>query len=144
MRDLFNHIHPVVAIAPAAATTDNTAWASGWIDRKSAGLLASSLTFLLITGALIDADATFAVTMQHADNDDQSDAAAVSAADLIGTLALAGFNFGDDNETRKIGYSGDKRYVKITVTPSNNTGNAFLSVIALLGHLSRTAPNPPV
>lgn len=144
MRDLFNHVHPVVAIAPGAAITDNTAWSSGWIDRKSAGILAQSLTFLLITGALADADATFAVTLQHADADDQSDSAAVAAADLIGTLALASFKFDDDNETRKIGYGGNRRYVKITVTPSNNTGNAFLAAIALLGHLSRNAPNPPV
>lgn len=143
MRDLFNQVHPLVAIAPAAATTDNTAWASGWIDRKVAGLLAQSLTFVLIIGALADADATFAVTMQHADADDQSDAAAVAATDLVGTLALAGFTFADDNEARKVGYVGNKRYVKITVTPSNNAGNAFLAATALLGNLSRTPPNPP-
>ena len=58
----------------------------------------------------------------------------------------ASFTFGDDNETRKIGYIGDKRYVRLTITPTgNDSGNIFLAAIALLGHpdLQPTA-NPPV
>jgi hypothetical protein len=35
--------------------------------------------------------------------------------------------------TRKIGYIGHKRYVRLTITPGANTGNAFASAIAILG-----------
>lgn len=141
MRDLLNHIHPVPALVPGAAVTDNTAQVSAWVDRRGY----ESLTFLLITGVLSDADATFAVTIEHADADDKSDAAAVvEADDLVGTLAKAGFSFNDDGECRKVGYVGEKRYVRITVTPTANTGNLFLAIIAQLGHpLLQPTPNPP-
>jgi hypothetical protein len=141
MRDLLNSIHPVRAISPAAAVTDNTPFVSQIIDTLGYG----SLTFVISTGSLADADASFAVTMEHGNAANFSDAAAVPASDLVGTLALAGFNFGDDDETRKIGYIGPKRYVRLTVTPSNNTGNAFVSAVAILGHPnSMPTANPPV
>ncbi len=140
MRDLVNNVHPVVAIAPAAAVADNTAFVSGWIDLK--GYL--SLTFLLIFGGLADADATFTTLVEHSDESDGSGSAAVADAQLIGTEALASATFADDSETRKIGYIGSKRYVRLTVTPAGNSGNAFLAAIALLGH-PKDAPtaNPP-
>lgn len=140
MRDLANHIHPVRAISPAAATTDNTAYVSSIIDTFGY----SSLVFILTIGALADADATFAVTLDHGDDAALADAAAVPADKLTGTLAQAGFKFDDDNKIRKIGYVGSKRYVRLTITPANNTGNVFLSAVALLGdarHLP--TPNPP-
>lgn len=139
-RDLFNAVHPVRAVSPAAATTDNTAWTSQIIDRKGN----NGLLFLIALGALADADATFAVTMTHGDAADLSDGVAVPANQIQGTLALAGFQFDDDNECRKVGYGGSKRYVRLTITPANNTGSAFVSVIALLhgSHLAPT-PNPP-
>lgn len=134
MRDMLNHIHPLVALAPAAAAiTDNTAQVSAIINRSGF----DSLTFLIITGTLADADATFAVTMDHGDASNLSDAAAVASTDLVGTLALAGFTFADDGETRKIGYVGLKSYVRLTITPSTNTGAAPMAVIALLGNPSR-------
>lgn len=142
MDDLFNIINPKAAIAPAAAITDNTAAASGWIDRQGY----QSLTFLIITGTDADTDATFAVTLQDADASDQSDAAAVTSANaLLGTLALAGYTFADDAKCFKVGYRGAKRYTKLTITPSNNTGNFFVGVIALLGDPDiAPTPNPPV
>ncbi len=128
-------------ISPAAATTDNTAWVSQIIDRRGF----ESVEFILATGVLADVDATFAVLVEHGDQSDLSDAAAVSDAQLLGSEALAGFTFAADNETRKIGYVGDKRYLRVTTTPSNNTGDAFLAGVAVLGdpHLAPT-DNPPV
>lgn len=139
MRDMMNNIHPVPAIAPVVVT-DNTAQVSAIIDLQNY----DSCTFVITTGTLADADATFAVTMDHGNAANLSDAAAVTANDLVGTLALAGFNFGDDGETRKVGYVGSRRYVRLTVTPTGNTGNAPLAAIALLGHprIAATA-NPP-
>lgn len=141
MRDLFNHVHPLTAVAPGAAVADDTAFVSGWIDRKNF----ESLTFLLVTGTNADANATHTVLIEDADASDKSDAAAVADANLLGTEALAAYTFADDGETRKIGYVGNKRYARITVTPVGNTGNAYLGVIALLGHPSSGPTiNPPV
>jgi hypothetical protein len=139
MRDMLNNVHTVVALAPVVVT-DNTAQASAIIDAQGY----DSLTFLIAAGVLADVDATFAVTMTHGDQSNLSDGVAVPANDIVGTLAAAGFTFADDAETRKVGYRGARRYVRLTITPTNNAGNAPLSVIALLGH-PRNAPtaNPP-
>lgn len=141
MRDLFNRIHPLRAIAPAAATTDNTAWVGQIIDRQGY----ESVTYVILAGALADADATFTVLLEEGDQANLSDAAAVADVDLLGTEVLASFRFDDDNETRKLGYVGAKRYTRLTITPANNTGNAFVSAVAILGHgLNTPTPNPPV
>lgn len=140
MKDLFNSVTPLRGISPVAAVADNTAYVSQIIPMKGY----QSLTWLILLGALADADATFTVLMEDGDAADLADAAAVSDDLMLGTEALAGFNFGDDNETRKLGYVGHKAYVRLTITPANNTGNVFLAAIALLGHplLGPTA-NPP-
>lgn len=137
-------IHPVPAIAPVAARTTNTAIVSSIIDT----LGFDSCTFLIQTGTNTDSDVTFAVTMEHGDNSALSDTAAPAAADLVGgaaALTNAAFNFGDDNECRKVGYIGAKRYVRLTITPTgNDAGNIFLAAIALLGNpASPPTPNPP-
>ena len=139
MRDQMNSIHVVPVITPVVVT-DNTAQVGLIVDRQGFG----SLTFAIVTGTLADADATFAVLVEDGDEADLSDNAAVSDDQLLGTEALASFSYGNDNVTRKIGYLGDKQYVRLTITPSGNSGNAPLSVLAVLGHpqISPT-PNPP-
>lgn len=119
--------------------TGNTAVVSGIVDTQGA----RSVTFLIFTGALTDADATFAVTMDEGDAANLSDAAAVAAADLVGTYALAGFDFSMDNKGRKIGYKGTKRYVRLTVTPSANTGAIPIGVGAVIEKFVRPTANPP-
>jgi hypothetical protein len=140
MKDLCNLIHPVRAISPVSVA-DNTAAVSQIIDRRGF----ESLTFVIATGSLADADATFTVLVEDGDAANLSDSAAVADAFLIGTEALASFQFDDDNETRKIGYIGNKRYVRLTITPANNASAAVISAVAILGHpaLAPTA-NPPV
>ncbi len=142
MRDSINNIHVLNAITPVAARTDNTAIVSAIIDT----LGYDSLAFALAIGANTDTNATFAVTMDHGDAANLSDAAPVAAADISGTLALAGFNFADDNESRKVGYLGNRRYVRLTVTPSgNDAGNIFIAGVAILGNpMQMPTPNPPV
>lgn len=140
MRDVISNIDLKRAISPAAAVTDNTAFVSQIVDRRGA----ESLALVINIGALADADATFAVTMEHGDTANLSDAAAVPADQLNGTLSLAGFDFNADNALRKIGYVGAKRFVRATITPANNTGNAFVSAIWLLGRQNlRPLGNPP-
>lgn len=137
-RDLMNNIHPIVAIAPVVVT-DNTVQASAAIDVRQY----KSVTFIILLGTLADTDATFAVEVQEGSTSTQSSHTAVADKNLLGTEALAGFQFDDDGETRKIGYVGDQDYASIEITPSGNTGNAPIAVLALLEPLEGAADNPP-
>ena len=129
MRDQYNKLHIVRALSPVSGAGDNTAQVSQIIDRSGF----DALTFAIALGSLADADATFAVTMDEGDDSGLSDAAAVAAGDLLGTYAGAGFKFDSDDSIRKIGYKGTKRYVRLTITPSANTGAWLVSVVAILG-----------
>lgn len=135
--DLHNDIHPVPLFAPKAAVIDNTAQVSAIIDT----LGYRSCELVLVTGTNDDLDATFTVLVEDGAAANLSDAAAVADQYLIGTEAAASYTFADDGECRKIGYKGPKRYVRVTVTPANNTGNIFLGGVAILGH-ARNSPAP--
>lgn len=126
--DLHNKIEIRRAISPVSVS-DNTAQVSQIIDRQGF----SALEFAIATGSIADADATFTVLVEDGDESDLSDNAAVADAQLLGTEAAAGFQFDDDNETRKIGYIGNKRYVRLTITPANNASAALIAAIAILG-----------
>lgn len=141
MRDLMNNVHVVNAIPPVAARTDNTAIVSSIIDVRDY----DSAMFAISVGANTDANATFAVLLEESDASNMSGAVAVADADLNGTEALAGFQFDDDNETRKLGYRGAKRYIRLTITPSgNDAGNIFVAAVAILGNPGlRPTANPP-
>jgi hypothetical protein len=134
MRDLYNHIEVRRAISPVSEAGD-TPLVSQIIDRQGF----DTLTFLIATGSIADANATFAVLVEDGNNSALSDNGAVSDAQLLGTEALAGFQFDDDNKVRKIGYVGDKRYVRLTITPSGNSGAALVSAVAVL---SQAATQP--
>lgn len=124
MRDLMNNIHLQPAFAPKAAVTDGTAQTSLTCDLRKDGVRYDSAVLALVTGTLTDADAVWSVTIEESDDD--SSYAAVDDKDLVGTEALAGFQFDDDNECRKIGYVGTKRYIRAVVDDTTaNTGNLF-------------------
>lgn len=139
MRDMHNNIHPVLLFAPVAAVTNDTPAVSAIIDRRGS----ERLELILITGTDADADATFTVLVEDGDAANLSDNSAVADEQLLGTEVQAGYNFADDAEVRKIGYVGDKRYVRVTVTPANNTGNFFIAGVALLRPGLRPTANPP-
>jgi hypothetical protein len=130
MRDLHNSIKAIQGFKPVTITNLNTATATAIIDRQGF----ESVEFLINIGDLTDANATFAVLVEEGDNSGLSDAAAVADADLLGTEALAGFTFADDNKVAKIGYRGNKRYTRLTVTPAgNDVGSATYACTAVLG-----------
>lgn len=140
MKDLFNKIHPLRVISPVSVA-DNTAQVGQIIDKKGF----ESLTYVIGLGAIADADATFIVLLEESDDSGMSGAVAVADADLLGTELLASFQFDDDNETRKLGYIGAKRYTRLTITPVNNASAALLSAVAVLGHpMIAPTVNPPV
>lgn len=135
MKDMTSTVQLKRAISPIVAT-DNTALVSQIIDRRGY----DTLMFGILTGSLADVDATFAVLVEHDDDAALGAAQAVDDSMLItqtpGTApeAAAGFTFAADDQVRKIGYRGDKRYVRLTITPSGNGGNAAIAAFALLGH----------
>lgn len=139
MKDLMNKIDVKRVISPVSVA-DTTAQVGQIIDKKGF----ESVTYVIATGSIADADATFTVLLEESDDSGMSGATAVADADLLGTEALAGFQFDDDNECRKLGYIGSKRYTRLTVTPVANASAALLAAVAVLGHpqIAPTA-NPP-
>lgn len=129
MRDLANHLAIKTAISPAAAVAGNTAIVSSIVDLTGF----QQAMFAIAIGAIADTDATFAVLVEHGDTPNLSDAAAVPDVQLTGSELLASFKFDSDNSTRKIGYVGPKRYLRLTITPAGNSGDAFVAAVAILG-----------
>ncbi len=138
MRDQMSSLDVKRAISPVSVA-DNTAAVSQIIDVQGY----EALTFMILTGDIADADATFAALVEHGDNSALSDAEAVPDEQLIGTEALAAFKFDSDNACRKIGYRGGKRYVRLTITPSGNASAALIAAAAALKPYLRPAANPP-
>lgn len=139
MRDLMNNIDVKRVISPVSVA-DNTPVVGQIISRKGF----DSLTYLIALGSIADADATFAVLLEESDASDMTGAVAVDDKYLVGTEALAGFQFDDDNECRKLGYVGVKEYTRLTVTPSNNASAALLAAVAVLGNAANApTANPP-
>lgn len=132
MRDLASNLKLSRGISPAAAVTDNTAFVSEIIDLQDAG----AAVFAWQAGSIADADVGFTVLVEHGNQANLSDAAAVPDDQLIGTEAAAAPTFSSDNAVGKIGYVGNKRYARVTITPANNSGNIFLAGLWILGRLA--------
>jgi hypothetical protein len=135
MRDLANNIQCKRVLSSISGAGDNTAQVGQIIDVQGY----DSLTYLINPGVLADADATFAVLLEEGNAANLSDAATVADGDMIsetvGTapLTAASFQFDSDNQVRKLGYIGNKRYTRLTITPANNTGAWPIGVVAILG-----------
>jgi len=135
MRDEANNKQLKRCISPVSVG-DNTAQVGQIIDI----LGFQSLTYLIALGSIADADATFTALLEESDASDMSGSNAVADSDMIsqtvGTApeAAASFQFDSDNQVRKLGYIGTKRYTRLTITPANNASAALMSAVAVLGH----------
>ncbi len=136
MRDQANELKIIPVISPAANSNLGTTPLVGTVvDRANF----DALTFVIQTGTLSDANATYVVSVDDGPTSAVADGA-VADAYLVGTEALAGFTFAEDDYCFKIGYVGVKRYVRLTVTPTGaDSGNSPISALAILG-LPRTEP----
>jgi len=139
MQDLHNKINVKRAISPAAAVTDNTAFVSQVLDLRY-GIEGAEL--LIATGSLADADATFTVLIE--DSPDNSTFTAVDDKFLLGLETQASFTFAADDKVFKIGYIGTQPYLRATITPANNSGNALISAVWVTLPTIAPTPNPPV
>lgn len=140
MRDLHNNIDVRVACDPYDHATGDAAITFETVDRQGF----ESLELILQVGSIADSDATFALVIQESDDSGMSGATAVEDVDLLGTEALATPLFSDDKKVFKIGYTGNKRYINGTLTPTNNTGAMLVSAAWVLGHPENVPTvNPP-
>lgn len=123
-RDLKNNIivNPVLHSDPA----DNTAAVGVVQDHRGS----KSHTYVIHAGSLVDADATFTALLEESDLPG-SGFTAVDDAYLLGTEALASFQFDSDNTVKTLGYIGYKRYTRLTITPAANAGAASFSAICI-------------
>lgn len=139
--DMHNDLGVARGLSPKAATTDNTAYVSEILDMQGK----HAAEFVILPGANTDANATFAVLVEESDASNMTPASAVVDDELLGLESAAGFQFDDDNEVRKIGYRGSKRYIRVTITPSgNDSGNIFIAGVWLFKGNLNPQPNPPV
>ena len=89
----------------------------------------NALTYLLNVGARTDG--TYTPLVRHGDAADLSDVADVDDSDLVGTEANAAINTA--NTVKKIGYVGNKRYVRLSVVSTSVTSGATVGATAVLG-----------
>lgn len=137
MRDGISRTQCKRVLSPASVA-DNTAQVGQIIDHQGY----DSASYYILTGSLADADATFTVLLEEGDAANLSDAAAVADDDMvsqtIGTApeTAASFTFAADDNVRKLGYVGSKRYTRLTITPAANASAALLAACCILSHRS--------
>lgn len=122
--DLHNNCTTVNAFDQQVIASDTTT-VGNIIDTKDFNML----EILMISGTLTDG--AYAVTLEHGDDSALADTAAVPAAEILGSISYA---LADDDLTKRIGYVGKKRYVRMSVvsTAFAATGGIFGGAIALL------------
>lgn len=136
MKDSCNSMLVKRVISPVTQTNSDSALVGQIIDRQGF----ESLTYVIATGGLTDANATFTVLLEESDASNMSGAVAVADGDMISQTAgtapetAASFTFAADDNVRKLGYVGNRRYTRLTITPSgNDSGAAPIAAMAILG-----------
>lgn len=136
MRDTTSNSQLKRVLSPISGAADNTAQVGQIIDHQGY----DSAEYQIILGAIADADATFTVLLEEGDVSNLSDAAAVADADMVTQTPLtapeaaASFIFSSDDQVRKLGYIGAKRYTRLTITPAANTGAWLVGACCRLAH----------
>lgn len=132
-RDGMHDERAVLALAPISES-GNTALVSSIVNTQGY----DACTFYIASGVLGDAAATFTTLLEHGDDSGLSDAAAVDDVDMLpsgtGQEAAASFTEANDGVIRRLGYIGNKQYVRLTITPANNATGALFSVICALNY----------
>ena len=134
-REIHNKLYPVVAFNTQTISTDTTT-NGNILDTKDF----DAIQFYVTSGTLTTG--TFTVLIQEGDNSGLSDVANVADADLTTTEADASFAVSDDDEVKRIGYIGNKRYVRLSIV-SASTANGVIGAIAIKGypHVGKVSGN---
>lgn len=131
-RDIVSNVKITQAIGPQAILAGNATLTGATLDTQGF----ESAAVVVMSGTITDGTGTPGFFEGDAAN--MSDEAAVAAADLIGTMAA--FAATDDNVTRKIGYRGTKRYIRVKLVGATQTTGGFFGAVYVQGH----AHNAPV
>ncbi len=129
MKDLHNNIK-VESALNISAISSSTTTAGNIIDRQGY----NALEFVILSGTLTDG--AYTPLVEDGDAANLSDAAAVTDANLLGTEAAAAFTSSNDNAVRKVGYIGNKRYVRLSIVSSGVTTGGTISAVSVKGAAS--------
>lgn len=128
MKDLHNTQKRTRVISPISQA-GNTAMVGAIIDRQGF----DSLQFVMTLGTITTAGTTYTALLEESAASNMAGSNVVAAEDLIGTAALASFVDSEVNTTKGLGYKGNKRYVRLTMTPAGNTGASTMCATASQG-----------
>ena len=129
--DLFNNVEIREAL-PTAAITSDTTTVGAELDTKGF----ESALIAIQSGVVTDG--TFIPLLEEADDDGSGSPAAFSAvadADMIPQVAAevgAQFVAADDNTVAKIGYRGNKRWLRLSIVSTGTTTGALLSASLIM------------
>lgn len=126
-QDNHNVLTPAVALN-IQAISSNTTTAGNIIDTQGY----QSLEFVAFSATLTDGSYTPLIEEGNAAN--LSDASAVADGDLLGTEAGAAFALTNDNAVTRIGYRGQKRYVRLSIVSASVTTGGTIGAVVLKGH----------
>jgi hypothetical protein len=126
MRDMHNNISVLHAITPAAVGTTGIAGGklSGALDRRGF----ETVEFIYSSGASATVADTITPVVYEGDTTNGS-FTSVAAADLLGTEAALTLTVA---KTGRVGYIGNKRYLKIRLF-GTGTATAVVAATAVLG-----------
>lgn len=128
MKDIHNTLKLTRVISPISQA-GNVAMVGAIIDRQGF----TSLEFAVTLGTVTTAGTTYTALLEEGSASDLTGSNVVAGEDLIGTAALASFVDSEVNTTKKLGYKGNKRYVRLTMTPAGNTAASTMAAIAIQG-----------
>ncbi|MEP6587501.1 MAG: hypothetical protein ABJA84_01930 [Polaromonas sp.] len=127
MIDIHNRLGLKRVVSPISQA-GNTAMVGAIIDRQGFDALEYTITL----GTITTAGTTYTPLLEESDASNMAGATTVAAADLNGTIAAASFVDSEVNTTKKLGYKGNKRYTRLTLTPAGNTGASTIAATAIL------------
>ena len=134
MKDLYNHLTLVQAVAPVVVKTGTVP------DAATVDLAGFNSAVIELSVGLKSADAgTITLKAEHSDATSFAD---VAAADMQGVTPAEGVIYtidadSDDSTSRivKFGYVGGKRYLKLTIAEVGaNANGVILGVTVVKGH----------
>lgn len=139
MKDLHNNVKVSVALN-TALTTATAQVAGSAIDRQGY----ESLEFVAQTGAVTATTKSISMKVQESATSTASDFTDVAASDLLGTVADFSFTVAAGspiaNKVRKIGYRGNKRYVRVVrAGAASTTGIVGASAVQGNPHIAPVA-----
>lgn len=138
MKDLHSNIKPVSVLnAIVVSATGN----SGDLDLQGFNSAEFLIDVGVDAGAGLDANNKLVFTLTHADDDGTGSAgsyANVAAKDVLGVTPSSGVvltvdALDEDDTLYRVGYIGDKRFVKLTWTETG-TVSVPMSVVLVKGH----------